>query len=180
MKYLILIMILISFVSCKSLTNTKVVKSETAPSFRNQGEQENYLAKQFFENQYQKSEYSRYGGDVKTINSDIQFGETQCVIYSDSKPEYKLIFEKGLLYPEILKRDTMKICCLEELTFLSDNPKMKRFRFWMSEKIGNTYLANPSVYLFELTNEKANKKTNWEIFIENAKLTFIKYGWTVI
>ena len=162
------------------MTTTKIVKSETASSFRNQGEQEDYWAKQFFEKQYKKSKYSKFDGEVKTTDSEIQFGEIQCVIYSDSKPEYKLIFEKGLLYPEILGRDTMKICCLEELTFLSDNPKIKRFRFWMSEKIGNKYLMNPSVYLFELSNEKANQKTDWAIFIENAKLTFIKYGWTVL
>jgi hypothetical protein len=173
-------MTLVFLVSCKSLTNTRVAKSEPTPSFRNQGEQEDYWAKQFFEKQYEKSEYSKFIGEVRINNSEILFGETECVKYSNPKSEYQLIFEKGLLYPAIMGVDTMNICCLEELTFLSDNPEIKRFRFWQWEKIGNVSLANPSVYLFELTNETAKKETDWETFMENAKLTFIKYGWTVI
>ena len=41
-------------------------------------------------------------------------------------------------------------------------------------------MANPQVYLFELTNEKANEKTDWKSFIKNAKLTFVKEGWIII
>ena len=180
MKYLIIIMTLIFFVSCKSLTIIGVAKFENTPSFRNQGEQEDYWAKQFFEKKYKKSKHSKFIGEVRINNSEIQFGETECVKYFDPKPEYKLIFEKGLLYPAILGTDTMDICCLEELTFLSDNPEIKRFRFWMWKKIGNVSFANPSVYLFELTNETAKKETDLGTFIENAKLTFIKYGWIVL
>jgi hypothetical protein len=36
------------------------------------------------------------------------------------------------------------------------------------------------VYLFELTNEGANKQTNMEGFIKGAELTFFKQGWIVI
>jgi len=178
MKYLILLFALTFFVSCK--TNPKIAKSESQPHFRNQGEQEDYWAKQFFEREYKKTEYPKFIGEITTYYWRIQFGDKQQVEYSHPKPEYKLIFEKGLLYPEILNLDTMEMCCLEELPFLSNDPQIKRFRFWMHQKIGNVYSANPSVYLFELTNETANEETDWKTFIENATLTFIKYGWSVI
>ena len=172
---------MIFFVGCKPLTNTK---PRHYSSFRNQGEHEKYLAKQIFEKKYTKYEYSKFSEEIKRNNSEIQFGKTQCIKYSDYSDsefnKYKLIFEKGLLYPEIMGTDTMNICCIKELTFLSNSPKIKRFRFLLWEKIGNTYIVNPVVYLFELTNEKANIATSWENFIENAKLTFIKYGWATV
>ena len=211
MKYLILTVTFIFFVSCKSLTNTKVVKSEPTPHFQNQGEQEDYWAKRLFEEKYEKLEYSKFNGEIKITDFEIQFGATQCIIYPNPNPEYNLIFEKGLLYPEIvlfgkgnpdikgkrynkeneqLYSDTLKIVpqtiCLkidflEELTFLSDTPKIKRFRAWIKEKIGDQYLSfNSNVYFFEITNETANEETEWKIFMENAKVTFVAEGWTVI
>lgn len=178
MKFSIFIIAFLLFVSCKSLIYLEDAKSEPALHFDNQGEQENYWAKQFFKIQYEKFEYSKFIGKVRITDSEIKFGETECINYYNTKPEYKMIFEKGLLYPGLLKEDTIDICCIEELMFLSENPKIKRFRFLLSEKIGNTYLMNPSVYLFELTNEKVDKEDSWETFIEDAKLTFIKYGWS--
>ena len=181
MKYLFFLISLFFFVGCKPLTNTN---PRHYSSFRNQGEQEDYWAKQLFEKEYKKYEYSKFSEEIKTNNSEIQFGKIQCIKYSDYSDseynKYKLIFEKGLLYPDILGVDTLDICCLKELTFLSNSPKIKRFRFLLWETIGDTIIMNPNVYLFELTNEKANIATGWEIFIENAKLTFIKYGWTRI
>ena len=176
MKYLIFLVPII-LVSCK-LTNTtqKIPEPEPKPHFRNQGEQEDYWAKQVFAKEYTKSEYPKFVGEIKIVSdSKIQFNEIQYAELWNSKPEYKLIFENGLLYPEILGFDNLQIRSLEELTFLSNSPTVKRFRFLLF-----SLAMNPDVYLFELTNETANKNTNWESFIENAKLTFIKYGWTMI
>jgi len=231
LKYLIVIVTLIFFVSCKSLTNAKVTKSESTPSYKDYGGYENYQIMQFFEKNYKKFEYPKFIGDIKISDSKIQFGEInyfderQYVEYSSLEPEYQLIFEKGLLYPNLFlegmgvsfrkasdakdvkntnsinnkKTDTLysdtlnienpnvericiieKICCFEELTFLSDSPKVKRFQFWLFSKFGDVYMMNPNVYFFELTNEAANEETDLKSFIENAKLTFIRYAWTII
>ncbi len=173
-------LIIVLFVSCKALRNEEEPKSDLSVHFQNQGEQEKYWAKQFFEKNYEKSEYSKFNGQVKITNSEIQIGEKDYISNLYSNQKYNLIFEKGLLYPSLLMSDSLYICCIEELPFLSDNPQIKRFRFLLSVKIRNIELLNPSVYLFELTNEKATKDDNWEVFIENAKLTFLKYGWSQI
>ena len=41
-------------------------------------------------------------------------------------------------------------------------------------------MANPQVYLFELRNENATEKTDWEKWIKGSKLTFLKDGWIII
>jgi len=87
-----------------------------------------------------------------------------------------LIFEKGILHPEIFNTLTLKIGSLDELEFLSNNPQVKRFKFWLYQP----NMMNPQVYLFELTNDEANENTTWNSFMENAKLTFVKNGWIVI
>jgi hypothetical protein len=69
---------------------------------------------------------------------------------------------------------------LKELTFLSDDPTIKRFKLWLFTEINNQFFMNPEVYYFELTNETADKETDLKSFIENAKLTFIHYGGVVI
>jgi hypothetical protein len=65
---------------------------------------------------------------------------------------------------------------IEELKFLEISPRVKRFRFWL--RLNG--IANPFVYLFELTNENATKQTDIENFIKGASLTFFKQGWIVI
>jgi len=116
----------------------------------------------------------------------------------------KMILKKGILYPQLIsgfttekrtsekeldslsvseryfyelsRGDNLTISNLEELKFLSDSPKIKRFRFWLIRPKS----ANPEVYLFELTNENADKNTKLKKFIKSSKLTFLKNGWVVI
>ena len=203
---------MIFLVSCKSLRNTTSKSIESEPTFSTAGEAANYFAKHLFEQQYVKSEYSKFTGEMKVSDSEIQFGEWQFVEFLDSNSEIKLMFKKGLLYPDIFggsgnmvsvrgKRskkeikdaskasDTLKIVNhsvrlkirgLEELTFLSDAPTVKRFELWVFIGVNNQFIMNPEVYYFELTNETANKETDLKSFIENAKLTFIHYGGVVI
>ena len=201
MKYLILIITLFFFAGCN--INKKVAKPE--PHFSNGIEQERYWVKQLFEKEYKYLEYPKFDGEIKINDTEIYFGENQFIKYSNIEPEYRLIFEKGLLHPTIIpmsviivdregrnvnkktgqsyspisilirRLDDVSICCIEKLTFLSDNPKVKRFRFFLRD-----LSMNPQVYFFELTNETADAETDWETFIENAKLTFIKQAWIII
>jgi hypothetical protein len=180
MKYLITVILLVHLVSCKPQLEVGEMKtefnSEIKPPFSNQGEQEDYWAQELFKKEYKRKLYPKYIGEIKTTDSKIHFGADQFIEFGDSNSKYQLILEKGLFYPGILDATTLTIGNLEELKFLSSNPKVKRFRFWLYYED----LANPQVFLFELTNDKADKTTEWRTFIEDAKLTFIKDGWTII
>ena len=178
MRYLILILILTLTLNCKSQKSTVINEpiTELKPPFNTQGEQEDYWAQELFKKEYKKKYYSKFNGEITRVENKIRFEKVQYIELLDTNPEYNLIFEKGLLYPDILGGLGLKIGSLEELNFLSNNPKVKRFRFWLYQ--WNS--ANPKVYLFELTNDKANEKTSWKSFLKNAKLTFIKDGWIII
>jgi len=74
------------------------------------------------------------------------------------------------------KTDTIYISNIEEIKISELSPKVKRFKLWLQWR----GIANPFVYLFELTNEDATKQTDMENFIKGAELTFFKQGWIVI
>jgi hypothetical protein len=180
MKLALIIFLLTFTTVCNSQSEQDKVETEKTtelkPPFKNQGEQEDYWAQELFKKEYKKQHYSKFIGEITTTDSKIKFGKVQYIELFDSNSDYNLIFEKGLFYPDILNAISLRIGSLEELDFLSNNPKIKRFRFWLYRP----NMANPQVYLFELTNEKANEKTDWKSFVKNAKLTFIKDGWIII
>lgn len=94
-----------------------------------------------------------------------------------------MFFLKGILYPQLISSYTtdrrksekeldsltvsqkyfyeltrganLTITNLEELKYLSNSPKIRRLRFWL----GRSNSANLQVYLFELTDETADKNT---------------------
>ena len=172
--------------------------------FKNQGEQEDYWAKQVFENGYEKQDYPIYKSKIIVeSNYQILFGDKTLKL--NCSPEYLPIFTNGIFYPQLIigngennkiltseelqkltleeqifsklsRNDYFNISNLEELTFLNPDFKTKRFRFW-SFQLG---MANPNVFYFELTNKKGNKKMSIEKFIKNSKLTFIKKGYVIL
>ncbi len=180
MKLFVIILLLTFSINCKSQSKPENVETEKTtelkPPFKNQGEQEKYWAQELFKKEYKKKYYSKFIGEIEKSDNKIKFGKVQYVELFDTNSDYSLIFEKGLFYPDILSGISLRIGSLEELEFLSDNPKVKRFWFWLYRP----NMANPQVYLFELTNDKADKKTDWESFIKNAELTFVKDGWIII
>jgi hypothetical protein len=146
------------------------------PVFANQGEQEDYWAKKLFTENYKQQDFKKYNGEIKIIDSNhYHFGNATLQI-SGCDPKFKSIFINGLIYPSLFGTDTLRIANIEQPAFLNTSFKIKRFRFW-----GWTYkLANPTVYFFEITNNKATKNTTVEDFIKGAKLTFVKQGWIII
>lgn len=205
------IMLLLTFsIGCKSQSNLEQVNTkkstELKPPFKNQGEQENYWAQEFFKTKYEKQFYEKFSNDITetAINEIEEIDEIQLFYDNKSFKIYgidkslKLIFKKGLLYPQLFsgfsteprksekeldslsvservfyemsRGDNLTISNLEELEFLSDSPKVKRFRFWLMFP----KTVNPRVYLFELTNENADKNTELKEFLENSELTFLK------
>ncbi|GLB48735.1 hypothetical protein [Neptunitalea lumnitzerae] len=180
MRCLYVILVWVLTLSCSSVYKTTEVEVNSSiqlsPPFTNQGEQEDYWAQELFKKEYTKKQYSKFVGEITNTGNKIRFGKFQFVELFDSNSDYNMIFEKGLFYPDILNVISLNIGSLEELKFLSDNPKVKRFRFWLYRP----NMANPQVYVFELTNYKATEKTDWKSFIKDAQLTFVKDGWIIL
>ena len=174
-KHLMLITTLVFSMGCRSQIKVHI-RSELEPPFSNQGEQEDYWAQELFKQDYKTEFYPKFDGIINSNENKIIFGKIQYIEFLDLNSEHQLIFEKGLFYPDILGGVNLKIGNLEEMTFLSDNPKVRRFSFWLYRP----NIANPLVYFFELTNNKANEKTDWKSFVEGARLTFVKNGWAII
>jgi hypothetical protein len=183
--YILLIWLFFSF--------SQSIFCQNEPHFKNQGEQELYWAKKFFEENYKKQTYKRFKGKIKKIGSTFEFGSRGFnLIYSTDGIE--ILLEQGILYPQIiggewvepdstdilyqeyLKYKNIGISSFEELKNFTNSPKIKRFWFWTSS--GDE--MNPDVYLMELTNESATRLTSLKKFVKGAKLTFIKYGWTIL
>ena len=194
MKQIIYIILIFNFLVCFSQNR----------EFKNQGEQENYWAERIFEKEYKKQQYDKFNGKIEIINDNRIKFENKTLIINCSK-EYLSIFISGIFYPQLIigneennkilsseeyeklspedrfkynmsRNDSFNVSNFEELTFLCNSPKIKRFRF-LEFKTG---FANPRVYFIELTNENAELNTSLENFLINAELTYIKAGYFII
>ncbi|MBU2929621.1 hypothetical protein [Winogradskyella psychrotolerans] len=194
MKLFVAILLLTFSFGCKSQSKPEKTQTEKPtelkPPFSNQGEQEDYWTQEFFKDKYEKQIHGKFTDKIEILNekelldghgkfiefvNEIQFGNRTVNIHLPDL-KYQPIFKTGILYPELISESNFDIGAFEELNFLSHSVNVKRFRMWIFyEK-----RANPEVYLFELTNNKAMGKTNFAEFIENAELTFIKNGWIII
>lgn len=179
-KYLLLLLFITSCKTSKIETEkiaTTNLKIELKPPFKNQGEQENYWAQEHFKQKYLRQKHSRFTGNITVQNDSIMnFNFSILRIVTNKNNYYINIFKNGLIYPQLLNRKDLGISSVEELDFLSDNPKVKRFRFWAWQNNSR----NPQVYLFELTNTKTDNHTSFGDFCKGATLTYLKDGWIVI
>ena len=208
MKLFALLLLLTFSIGCKSQSDCDKVKTEKntelKPPFKNQGEKENYWTQELFKKEYKKLSYEQYSNEIKENDgTEFVYDNKSFNIYGVNET-LKPIFREGILYPQLIsgfttekrksekeldslsvseryfyelnRGDNLTISNLEELNFLSTTSKVKRFRFWLSRPKS----ANPQVYVFELTNEMADKNTELKEFIKNSKLTFLKQGWIII
>jgi predicted RNA-binding protein len=79
-------------------------------------------------------------------------------------------------FRDLIQNDTISISVVEEVAFLSNSPKAKRFRMWVNHR----WMPNPTVYFFELSNDNATINTSLAEFIKAATLTFMRKGWMII
>ena len=115
------------------------------------------------------------------MKDTAHFGKS-IILLTDTKPEFYKIFTMGLLFPKLIlgastsgdgkfkidpssAEDTLSISSLEELKLLNNSLKIRAFSFLLWQK----GLANPKLFIFELTNENINIET--EQFIRKAKLS---------
>jgi hypothetical protein len=155
-------------------------KNPATPEFKNQGEQENYQAKQLFEKEYVPQHFDKFTGLIHCDINDCLFNHIRLTL-AITLPELQTIFSSGLFYPDLIPGricpgDSLIISSLEELPFAENGSAVKRFRFWLFENC----LANPTVYFIELTNDQAKKGEEISSFVKGARLTFVRKGWIII
>jgi hypothetical protein len=160
-----------------------------------QGEQEQYRAQEIFDKQYEIQSYDRYKGEITLINMNTIRYDNNIITARFIHEEYRIIFETGLFYPaifsgykdgrilEVQKRpdsayhnllsrnDSLVVGIMEEFKFLNPSYIIKRYKLYLSRP----GIANPSMYVFELTNETATETTDLKTFLTEAKLTFFKF-----
>jgi len=185
-----------------ALLTCMATKGQDNKEFKDQGEQEEYWGKKFFEEKYQREDYRKYQGDIKYDGKQaFRYGENVLQVF-DINPALLEIFSEGLLYngvfigennaPAIVipdsvsvmerawynftRHDSLIITNIGRVSSTGASRKVKRFRCWLSLP-GR---ANPIVYFFELTNERATVLTGTRKFIKGARLTFLKEGWIIL
>jgi len=159
-----------------------------------------YLPTGVFKSEIYKAErHPKFDGEIKKIgNTYYKFGDKKLKI-SLEDTTMLTIFQRGIFNPDIffgketthkeqaeldtmtqnqkvlynlVRNDSLSICCFEQLEKLNPNPQTKRFKFWVF-RIG---LANPTEYYLELQNDKATKATTMKEFLENSIMTFFYKG----
>ena len=167
--YVTCLSILLLFIACK--THKKLLPNTQKQEFKNQGEQEAYWTKTFFEKNYKKEKIKRYSGHIQIAGDSIIYGKEVLIV--DDTSENKAIFSNGLLYPALLVGYDLKVYEVTLLPSLSHSVKIKRFELFSY----STMRFNSTVCFFELTNNKATAQTSIGDFIKDARLTFFKEGW---
>jgi hypothetical protein len=126
--------------------------------------------------------FPTFSGLTVVSKDTIKFDSSMIIIH-DTDPEIKKIFEVGLVFPDLIygasttgdkfefnstfSADTLSISNVSELHFQNQKADTKCFSFLLWHKM----MANPSLYIFELTSDPANSKTTMKAFIEKAKVT---------
>jgi hypothetical protein len=157
----------------------------------------------FKSKKYKQNNYPKFEGKIEALENGAYQFEEKYLRISLEKREYENIFKLGIFNPDIvfgkettkktqaeldtltnnqkvfynlIRNDSLSICCVEEMEKLNPNPQTKRFIFWVF-RIG---AANPTEYYFELYNKNATKETSIEEFIENSRMTFYYKGTLII
>lgn len=149
---------------------------------------------------------SDYGNFKKNIsyngNNYYKFGDKVLNISIDDST-LLIIFKKGILNPDIIfgeqtthkdrqeldtlsqfqktiynlvRNDSLSICCFRQVNISNKDPKTKRYTFWVF-RIG---IANPTEYIIQLFNNDAKHETTLEDFLENSIMTYFNKGSLII
>lgn len=155
------------------------------------------LANKIFKSEkYQKQLYKRYPKKIEVFGDSAYIFGDKFVTVSSTDQKYLKAFSLGIFNPDIIfgatypkeesdtsteeqklfynliRNDSLYICCFRELEDLNINEQTKRFQFWHF-RIG---FFNPTEYYIEFYNEKAIATTTTEDFFENATMSFYRKG----
>jgi hypothetical protein len=152
-----------------------------------------------FKNDYKKKNYKRFAGKITVNDNQILFDNKiifysksdkilqpllqEGLVYpqlltayqidkfenEDSDRTQKRFAKLQKNWKDSFEVNNIKLSNATELTFLSSDPAVKRFKVLCKDP----KFPNMMVYYFELTNKNADKNITTEDFTKNAKLTHI-------
>lgn len=171
---------------------------------QNSEDKKYYLPTGVFKSEiYRAERHPKFDGEIKKVgNTYYKFGDKKFKI-SLEDTTMLTIFQTGIFNPDIIfgketthkeqaeldtmsqnqrvfynlvRNDSLSICCFEQLERLNPNAQTKRFKFWVL-RIG---VANPTEYYLEFQNDKATKETTLKDFLKSAIMTFYFKGTLII
>jgi hypothetical protein len=197
-KCKLVIQIVLILISTPSISQIDSSRRINPADIKTQGEQEEYWAQEIFDKKYEAQLFDRYKRPIILLNETaFKYDETVIIAHVIEK-EYQTVFEKGILYPAIFagyndgrilelpqvpdsvkskqlysftKKDSLFVGIMQSLAFLNPSDKVMRFKLYLSRP----GLMNPSMYVFELTNDTATKTTSLVSFINGARLSFFRF-----
>ncbi len=107
------------------------------------------------------------------FNPDVIFGAETT---HKEQSELDTMSKNQRVFYNLVRNDSLSICCFEQLEMLNPNAQTKRFKFWVF-RIG---VSNPTEYYLEFQNDKATKATSLKEFLEHAIMTFYHKGSLII
>ncbi len=127
--------------------------------------------------------FTKYKDPISLQNDTFHF-DYNFIVLRNASPEAVLIVQQGLLFPALISGastngdgkfqmpsshfiGTYTISSLEEVKLTSQPPHTKTFSFLVWKE----HWANPSLYIFQLSNNIATAKTNISEFIKGAHLS---------
>lgn len=127
-------------------------------------------------------DFPKFTGVTRISKDTIQF-DSSIIIIRDTDSKIKKIFELGLVFPDLIYgastmgdkfefkkvfcADTLFISNVSEVHFANQNSGTKCFSFLRWHKM----MANPYLYMLQLTNDEVTSKTALNVFIEKARVT---------
>jgi len=127
-----------------------------------------------FQEHYRYRRYAPFKGTVqgRTTGQEHVYGygpDTLHVVGVDER--YGPLFTRGILFPAVYPGGYLpRITNIEELPTSQSSTQRRRFTML----VWGPVLANPTLYVFELTNPHATPQTDLPSFLQEAVLTFIR------
>jgi len=132
--------------------------------------------KRFYKSIYVPQTHNKFSGKITIVNKkeqEIVFLDSLKVTFHKDSKDFNEIFTSGLITVEMLlisENNSVGINRIEELTSILKTKKTQR-QFKIEFYLDNW--ANLHYIFIELTNDNSNRKTDWESFLKDAKVTFV-------
>ena len=164
--FILLIILLISLSACKS-----TIKNEELSWV----EQETKTA---YEKCKRKQDFKSYNGAIRidTLeNKLLLFYDSMYVRINQNAPKNIDLFFNGIINREVLQgvssMDTIFLQSIEDVSYIimhkKNNTRYFKISYW------GTKFTHNSLYIFiSIKSKGSTRKSDWEFFIKNAKLTF--------
>ncbi|MBF9238517.1 hypothetical protein I2I05_14015 [Hymenobacter sp. BT683] len=156
-------------------TKTRIHQEEFSAetNFATQGPLEAKWAQTTFQKHYEYKPAVRFQGTVQARvarqEQVFRYGADTLSAF-DVDDRFLSLFADGILYPTVHPEYYLnRVSTLKELAEATKSPKHRLFTMY----VWNRLTVNPTLYVFELTNDQARLETNLTSFLQGAVLTFI-------